>query len=221
MSENLDSNFIILIIPVAVLAFLRAVFYHLCYEGSVDLDRVPDLAARHALEVQISEFGQIPRQLFDQPHVQRLQFTAPPATPTPIKPAATAAAAPAPSCIAAAAAADRGEEEATVSALQLCGVSHSHKDLICCVSQLAVGNRFMSTGKDGLLKWYDLDRILRQINAERIGAAGDQSDSGGPQPSSSLAMPCRSVAIDKVPLSACAPIAGCNRVVLSSWNDSM
>lgn len=48
------------------------VFYYLCYEGSVDLDDIDDIAKRHALEVQISEFGQIPRQLFHQPHVPRL-----------------------------------------------------------------------------------------------------------------------------------------------------
>lgn len=47
-------------------------FYYLCYEGSIDLDSVKDLAARHAFEVQISEFGQIPKQLFDRPHVQRI-----------------------------------------------------------------------------------------------------------------------------------------------------
>ncbi|XP_001651497.2 protein FAN isoform X1 [Aedes aegypti] len=47
-------------------------FYHLCYEGSVDLDQIKDLAARHALEVQISEFGQIPKQLFRTPHVSKL-----------------------------------------------------------------------------------------------------------------------------------------------------
>lgn len=46
-------------------------FYYLCYEGSVDLDQINDLAARHALEVQISEFGQIPKQLFDKPHVPK------------------------------------------------------------------------------------------------------------------------------------------------------
>lgn len=47
------------------------VFYHLCYEGSVDLDSINDLTKRHALEVQISEFGQIPKQLFDKPHVPK------------------------------------------------------------------------------------------------------------------------------------------------------
>ncbi|XP_062537016.1 protein FAN-like [Armigeres subalbatus] len=52
-------------------------FYYLCYEGSVDLDQIKDLAARHALEVQISEFGQIPKQLFRTPHVSKLMVNAP------------------------------------------------------------------------------------------------------------------------------------------------
>ena len=44
------------------------VFYHLCYEGSVDLDTIHDLEQRFALEVQIGEFGQVPKQLFSSPH---------------------------------------------------------------------------------------------------------------------------------------------------------
>jgi factor associated with neutral sphingomyelinase activation len=47
------------------------VFYHLCYEGNVDLDLISDLNERHALEVQIMEFGQIPKQVFKVPHPQR------------------------------------------------------------------------------------------------------------------------------------------------------
>ena len=43
----------------------------MCYEGSVDLDKINDLTTRHAMEVQISEFGQIPKLLFDKPHVPR------------------------------------------------------------------------------------------------------------------------------------------------------
>lgn len=38
----------------------------------MDLDDIDDIAKRHALEVQISEFGQIPKQLFKQPHVPRM-----------------------------------------------------------------------------------------------------------------------------------------------------
>ncbi|RZB38733.1 protein FAN-like [Asbolus verrucosus] len=46
-------------------------FYHLCYEGNVDLDAIADLNERHALEVQIMEFGQIPKQVFKVPHPKR------------------------------------------------------------------------------------------------------------------------------------------------------
>ncbi|XP_071448307.1 protein FAN-like [Hetaerina americana] len=49
------------------------VFYHLCYEGAVDLDSVKDPNQRHALEVQIMEFGQIPKQVFTLPHPSRIQ----------------------------------------------------------------------------------------------------------------------------------------------------
>ncbi|XP_046385012.1 protein FAN-like [Ischnura elegans] len=44
------------------------VFFHLCYEGALDLDAIADPSERHALEVQIMEFGQIPKQLFCLPH---------------------------------------------------------------------------------------------------------------------------------------------------------
>ncbi|XP_044266497.1 protein FAN-like isoform X1 [Tribolium madens] len=46
-------------------------FYHLCYEGNVDLGNIQDLNQRHALEVQIMEFGQIPKQVFKVPHPAR------------------------------------------------------------------------------------------------------------------------------------------------------
>lgn len=51
---------------------LFSVFYYLCYEGAIDLDSIQDLNQRHALEVQIMEFGQIPKQIFTLPHPQRL-----------------------------------------------------------------------------------------------------------------------------------------------------
>ena len=47
------------------------VFYPLCYEGGVDLDSIADLEERWALEVQISEFGQVPKQIFSRPHPHR------------------------------------------------------------------------------------------------------------------------------------------------------
>eukprot|EP01133_Synstelium_polycarpum_P001397 gene1397-1613_t len=51
------------------------VFYHLTYEGSVDIESVTDPVERQSLEAQINEFGQTPRQLFKVPHPQRLPLT--------------------------------------------------------------------------------------------------------------------------------------------------
>ncbi|EFA76401.1 BEACH domain-containing protein [Heterostelium album PN500] len=48
------------------------VFYHLTYEGSVDIESITDPFERQGLEAQINEFGQTPRQLFKTPHPQRL-----------------------------------------------------------------------------------------------------------------------------------------------------
>eukprot|EP00039_Didymoeca_costata_P007268 m.97938 g.97938 ORF g.97938 m.97938 type:complete len:922 (-) comp13618_c1_seq2:66-2831(-) len=47
------------------------VFYHLTYEGSVDLDSVTDVVEREAIMAQIMEFGQTPKQLFTIPHPSR------------------------------------------------------------------------------------------------------------------------------------------------------
>lgn len=43
----------------------------MCYEGAVDLDTIRDINDRHGLEVQIMEFGQIPKQIFTLPHPKR------------------------------------------------------------------------------------------------------------------------------------------------------
>ncbi|XP_017890031.1 protein FAN-like isoform X3 [Ceratina calcarata] len=50
------------------------VFFHLCYEGAVDLDTITDINDRHGMEVQIMEFGQIPKQIFTLPHPKRSVF---------------------------------------------------------------------------------------------------------------------------------------------------
>lgn len=46
-------------------------FYYLCYEGAIDLDSITDPNERKSIEIQIQEFGQIPIQLFSQPHPKR------------------------------------------------------------------------------------------------------------------------------------------------------
>ena len=55
------------------------VFYHLTYEGAVDLERVTDERSRAALADQIALFGQTPAQLFSRRHVQRDAVLWPPA----------------------------------------------------------------------------------------------------------------------------------------------
>ncbi|XP_063900802.1 protein FAN-like isoform X4 [Zophobas morio] len=51
----------------------RNVFYYLTYEGAVDFDSIKSSEERAALEMQISEFGQTPKQLFFRPHPPRLE----------------------------------------------------------------------------------------------------------------------------------------------------
>ena len=47
------------------------VFHHLSYEGSVDLDKIPDEIDRQAAESHIQNFGQTPSQLCIDPHPPR------------------------------------------------------------------------------------------------------------------------------------------------------
>ncbi|KNC50605.1 FAN Factor [Thecamonas trahens ATCC 50062] len=47
------------------------VFYYLTYEGAVDIEAIADPLERKAIELQISEFGQTPTQLFTRPHPRR------------------------------------------------------------------------------------------------------------------------------------------------------
>ena len=46
-------------------------FHPVTYEGSIDFERMEDPVERIAFEVQITEFGQTPRQLFRQGHPQK------------------------------------------------------------------------------------------------------------------------------------------------------
>lgn len=47
-------------------------FYHLTYEGAVDLERIDDKVTKQGIEAQIANFGQTPAQLFpSKPHPRR------------------------------------------------------------------------------------------------------------------------------------------------------
>lgn len=124
-------------------------FFHLCYEGAVDLDHVNDLTKRHALEVQISEFGQVPKQLFTKPHVPRLCSNA-------LRRLSSVDKEHVPDVV------DTNQQLLVDSfkTLTLLDNYQSHKDLISSV--LIDGNVVVSTGKDGLLKCYNTNE-KRQI----------------------------------------------------------
>lgn len=46
-------------------------FHHLTYEGSVDLNKIQDPIQRRAIEIQVNEYGQTPKQIFKNPHPKR------------------------------------------------------------------------------------------------------------------------------------------------------
>lgn len=124
-------------------------FFHLCYEGAVDLDHVNDLTKRHALEVQISEFGQVPKQLFTKPHVPRLCSNE-------WRRLSSVDRDHVPDVV------DTNTQLLVDSfkAITFLANYQTHKDLISSV--LVDGNVVVSTGKDGLLKCYNT-KEKRQI----------------------------------------------------------
>lgn len=138
-------------------------FFHLCYEGAIDLENINDLAKRHALEVQISEFGQIPKQLFTKPHVQKI-------VPKPIQMRKMS------SVDAESFTEDETDTnsenlmENTFQTLTYLASYQTHKNLICFV--LTDDKMVISTGKDGLLKCYNMEE-RRQIRYDEVKPSRD------------------------------------------------
>lgn len=116
------------------------VFYHLSYEGSVDLDSISDPVQRHALEVQISEFGQVPTQLFDKPHVSRNSKVQENNV--------------------------ENHEKEVQPHLELKYSYSGHKETVTSI--LVDGDTVISTGKDGILKCYSL-KDKRQTRSISFG----------------------------------------------------
>ncbi|XP_041971992.1 protein FAN-like [Aricia agestis] len=109
------------------------VFHHVCYEGSVDLELICDMNDKHALEVQIMEFGQVPKQLFTQPHVKKiihqvLKSISDVTPPPPVD----------------------GYDMELLDTVRL------HKEAVTCA--ICDKNRVISVGKDGALKVYDMEQ---------------------------------------------------------------
>ncbi len=53
----------------------KNVFFHLTYEGMVNIEEIRDPVQKMALKDQINEFGQCPKQIFIIPHPPRSSTT--------------------------------------------------------------------------------------------------------------------------------------------------
>lgn len=90
---------------------------------------------RHALEVQIMEFGQVPKQLFTKPHVKRIthQITKP-----------------------------LVKEKTPFNTMECMKTIELHKEAVTCI--LRVDSKVISVGKDGTLKVFDTG-LCKQIRS--------------------------------------------------------
>ncbi|XP_045459120.1 protein FAN-like [Melitaea cinxia] len=113
------------------------VFHHVCYEGSVDLECIYDMNDRHALEVQIMEFGQVPKQLFTKPHVRKI-------LPTILRPLS-----------------NKGYDNHEYS-MKCINTITLHKEAV--TSALRTGDIIVSVSKDGTLKVYNMVH-MKQIRS--------------------------------------------------------
>ncbi|XP_028128132.1 protein FAN [Diabrotica virgifera virgifera] len=127
-------------------------FYHLCYEGAIDLDAISDLNERHALEVQIMEFGQIPKQVFRVPHPQRKTGLTLMTEPLQLKPI------------------ELSFEDTwkQASELELITSFNSHKNSVSHLFINEDGERITSVGHDSKLKVFSVPQN-KQIRSANIG----------------------------------------------------
>ncbi|XP_017773064.1 PREDICTED: protein FAN-like [Nicrophorus vespilloides] len=129
----------------------KNLYYHLCYEGSVDLDSITDFTERHTYEVQIMEFGQIPRQVFKLPHPKRKVGCSLLIEPTQVN-------------------SDSVEDKwKCLSSLTLKTTYSTHKDKVSCVFFSEDSERIISVGHDSKLKVFSVGQE-RQIRSASIGS---------------------------------------------------
>ncbi|KAK5646659.1 hypothetical protein RI129_005123 [Pyrocoelia pectoralis] len=133
----------------------KNLFYYLCYEGSVDLDSIGDLNKRRALEVQIMEFGQIPKQLFKVPHPQRKVKTQLLEIPHAIADTAEVNE-------------DSPNSWKGITSLHLESSFSTHKDSVSALLITDDDQQIMSVGYDGKLKVFSISQ-KRQVRSANIG----------------------------------------------------
>ncbi|XP_058806597.1 protein FAN-like [Phymastichus coffea] len=134
------------------------VFFHLCYEGSIDLDTITDINDKHGLEVQIMEFGQIPKQIFKLPHPKRL--TATNLLRREISFTKTKAD-------------SKSDNDKFEIKLQCAHIFQSHKEAVSTITAITDGaqdEKIVSVGQDGVLKMHSLKtgNLIRSVALSQV-----------------------------------------------------
>ncbi|XP_025829509.1 protein FAN isoform X2 [Agrilus planipennis] len=135
-------------------ASAKNLFYHLCYEGSVDLEAILDLNQRHALEVQIMEFGQIPKQIFKVPHPERKN------SPQLLKHPSSVGINSKKS--------EYVELWNNLKSLELKSSFKTHRDAVRCVVFNEDSDKVISVGSDAKMKMFSIS-LNRQIRSANVG----------------------------------------------------
>ncbi|XP_078680116.1 protein FAN-like [Branchiostoma floridae x Branchiostoma belcheri] len=174
------------------------VFYHLTYEGAVDLDSIADPNERLSLEAQIMEFGQTPKQLFHSPHPQR--FKQSPSTADSVL-IGSAGESETPGV-------DAASSSAGVPTTKSCHLAplwegrdglkpvyeHKlHKDTVTSVQLAPSGKIIFSVSQDSLMKMYSLEEQRQQ----------------------------RSISISNMALSSCQVMADSKTLIIGSWDNNV
>ncbi|XP_060570848.1 protein FAN-like [Ruditapes philippinarum] len=168
------------------------VFYYLTYEGSVDLDSIKDPNERACMEIQIMEFGQVPKQLFTTPHpVRSISKEHPPDMAIPPHVISQEHRSKTPET-------DQVEEDAILQTIDFTNMHKivtfsKHKDSITDVKLCLEKKMAFSVSQDSLLKLYCLEE-QRQL---------------------------RSVTIANMALSSCIVMPDCKTVICGAWDNNV
>ncbi|XP_062502057.1 protein FAN-like [Corticium candelabrum] len=181
------------------------VFYHLTYEGTVDLDSISDPNEKASLENQILEFGQTPKQLFTHPHPRRntastrgattkgLSLTSEPSVDSTDDGAALDTDSP---LISEAYSVSKDSENSSwqhLANLKLCCEQRAHKESVTAVAFSHDGQTVFSVAQDTTLK------ILSLTNLQQL----------------------RSVSFSPLALSSCTVMPDSRTLVLGSWDNNI
>ncbi|KAK2150210.1 hypothetical protein LSH36_418g02079 [Paralvinella palmiformis] len=171
------------------------VFYHLTYEGYIDIESIEDLNERAALETQIMEFGQTPKQLFTKPHKPRyvdVQIKQLSNDVAPLRVGDISMTYPMCSN-------GHGDDQSSFwcqlpDASLTSSINHNlHKETLTDVRWDSNTKTVLSTAKDGMLKVFSQDD-QKQLHSANISAMG---------------------------LSSCVLMADDNTVILGSWDNQI